>query len=36
MISLVYYMGILIGIAEYVFIILGIFCFIKYLRDKNN
>lgn len=36
MVALVYYMGVLMGIIESVFYILGIFCFIKYLKSKNN
>lgn len=34
MISLVYYFGIISGFIKVLFYILGILCFIKYLKEK--
>jgi len=34
--TLIYYMGILFSCMKVIFVILGILCFMKYLKDKGN
>ncbi|MDF2611528.1 MAG: hypothetical protein K0R92_3002 [Lachnospiraceae bacterium] len=34
MFQFVYFMGMLFKILEYIFVVLGILCFIKYLKEK--
>ncbi len=35
MVTIIYYIGVIINVLKFIFLVLGILCFLKYLKDKS-